>query len=602
MHPERLAVQTGSASWTYAELDVARRKVARALASLRSEPGSRVALLLDHDAPMLAGVLGTLSSGCAYVPLDPAHPIERLRQIVADASPVALVASTRNLPRASELLERGVPVLEIDALLRGPDAPEPDAYPTPDALAYVLYTSGSTGRPKGVAQNHRNVLHHIAAYTNGLHLRELDKLTLLPSYCVDAAVMDVFAALLNGATLCPIDVRETGFRAVVDRLDELGVTVYHSTPTLFRQIVRELAERGAPATVRLVVLGGEEVRRSDAEVHRARFGPACILVNGFGPTESTVSLQYFVDGATPLDRRTVPIGRPVESTEISLLSRGGVPGQVYGEIAVRSPHVALGYWRSPETTEAAFGGEATGAARVYRTGDMARLLPDGTLEYRGRRDSQTKILGFRVELGEIEAALGLHPGVKEAAAVVQEDDDGDKRVVAYYSAHAGQAPSQDELRRHLRGKLPIHMVPARLVHLDRLTWTTSGKLDRRALPAPDEPPPCTSAEPEDDLQRRLAAIWAKALGVERVGLDDDFFDLGGHSMSALRMVTRIDADLGVNLTLGTLFEAPTLRRLTEVVRSELPATPPAPTPRPARALSRLLQRLHLTPARARPPR
>ncbi|HEY1690573.1 MAG TPA: amino acid adenylation domain-containing protein [Polyangiaceae bacterium] len=609
-HADRVAVRTSDVTWTYAQLDEARRKVSAALVPHAAELGSRVALVLDHDAPMLAGVLGTLTSGCAYVALDPSHPPERLRQIVVDAGVVAVLTSARNRALACALAPDGVEVLVVDDVLRGPPAPAPatERRVPPDTLAYVLYTSGSTGRPKGVAQTQRNVLHFIAAYANNLHLSADDRLTLLPSYCVDAAVMDVFAALLTGATLCPMEVRSLGLRGVLRCMSELRITVHHSTPTLFRHLVRELGSAPAPATVRLVVLGGEEVRRSDVEAYCEHFGPGCVLVNGFGPTESTVTLQYFVDRKTRLDRRAVPIGTPVERTQVALVSRSGVPGQVYGEIAIRSPHVALGYWGCPELTEKVFRDDASGSGRrVYRTGDLGRLLPDGNVEYRGRRDQQTKIQGFRVELGELETALVQHAEVREAAAVVREGKEGEKYLVAYFATRGERVPTPDELRRFLRGRLPIHMIPASFVCVERLPWTTSGKLDRRALPdaEPDAIEARAPVAAEDELEEHLARIWRDVLAVPRVGVEDDFFELGGHSMTALRMMARIDDELGVGLTLGTLFEAPTVRRLADVLRPDLRASrrprgaePPAPTPRGPG----FLEKLRLIAARARWPR
>lgn len=572
-HPDRIAVRDGRAEWTYAQLDQAANQVARALSAPQ-----RVALLLNHEAPMVAAILGVLKAGGTYVPLDATHPTERLREIVADAGASTLLASEVNLPVARELAAAGVTLLEIDAVLRGPRATETGLEIAPDQLAYLLYTSGSTGRPKGVSQNHRNVLHFIAAYTNNLHLCADDRLTLVASSSVDAAVMDIFAALLNGATLCPIDVRAVGLSGVRDRLTRDGITIYHSTPTLYRHLVRDLSGRAKPETVRLVVLGGEEVRSEDVTALRENFGPSCMLVNGFGPTESTVSLQYFVDRATSLERRSVPIGHPVERTAVSLLSRDGRPGQVYGEIAIRSPHVAVGYWQDPELTDAVFLADpAGGKDRVYKTGDMGRLLPDGSLEFCGRSDQQTKIQGFRVEIGEIEAVLSRHPGVKEAAAAAMETSDGEKRVIAYFVADR-EPPSADEMRRFLRGRLPAHMIPFAFVRVEAMPLTASGKIDRRNLPAPErDRPEQKLTAPRDDLERRLTEIWKSVLGVESLGIGEDFFDLGGHSVLALGMMVEIERSLGVSLPLATLIEAPTVERLAEVLRVEVNA-------RPARAL------------------
>jgi len=568
-YPGRIAVRTRDAVWTYEALNQAANRVAHALSASQEIDGARVALLLDHDAPMLAGILGVLKAGGAYVPLDPTHPSDRLFHIVADSMTTAVLTSRKNVPLAAELARRSVEIFEIDDIVSGATAPEYCSVASPDHLAYILYTSGSTGRPKGIMQNHRNVLHFIGAYTNNLHICPEDRLTLMSSYSVDAAVMDIFGALLNGATLCPIDVRDVGLRGVSERLKEHGVTVYHSTPTLYRHVVDALPRRAKVPSVRLVVLGGEEVRGEDVESYKEIFAAHCLFVNGFGPTESTVSLQYSIDKQSNVARRSVPVGYPVERTTVSLLSSDGRPGQVYGEIAIRSPYVALGYWQRPELTRMAFLPDPEGGKnRIYRTGDMGRLLPDGSVEFCRRKDLQVKIRGFRVELGEIEAALSQHPAVKEAAAAVYEATDDEKRVVAYWVANEQPVPSTDVIRSFLRERLPNYMVPCAFVRVDALPLTPSGKLDRRTLPVPDQAyEENVFAAPRDDLELRLADIWQNLLGVERVGIRDDFFDLGGHSLLGVRMFAEIENRFGIRVPLATLMKAPTVERLADVLRN-----------------------------------
>ena len=573
-HPRRIALRDDRSTWTYAALNQAANRVAHALVKSWVVPGDRVALLLDHDATMVAGILGILKCGAAYVPLDPTHPEERLRLTVADAFAAAVVTNRRNRALARELLTGSLPILEVEDLLTASRAPEYAGAVSPEQVAYLLYTSGSTGKPKGIAQSHRNVLHFIAAYTNRLHLSPEDRLAQLASHAVDAGVMDTFGALLNGAALHLIDVRDAGLSGVRDRLARDEITVYHSTPTLYRQIVRDYSGSQAPRTIRLVVLGGEETHPTDVTAFREIFAPHCMLVNGFGLTESSVSLQYFVNERTDLRRRSVPVGRPVERTIVTLLSKEGRPNQVYGEIAIKSPHVALGYWQDPDLTKAVFVPDpAAGKGILYKTGDMGRLLPDGNIEYHGRRDLQVKVHGFRVELGDIETALGQHPGVREVAATVRESPDGEKRLVAHFVPRE-RAASHDELRRFLRRRLPAHMVPAAFVQHDQLPLTPTGKVDRRSLPVPDMESERGGPEPNDDVERRLTAIWTRALGAGQVGVRDDFFALGGHSLLALRMMADIHRELGINLPLSTLFEAPTVERLAEVVRSRIQLVPP----------------------------
>ena len=569
--PGRLAVEEAGGPWTYAALAAAADRVAAAVSSRASGPDARIALLLDHDAAMVAGVLGVLQAGAAYVPLDATHPAERLALIVADSRPSLLLASRRNLDLA-RALAGGREVLSIDGVLAGPAVEARRRGVPPDRAAYVLYTSGSTGRPKGVLQSHRNVLHFIRAYTNNLHLSPDDGLTLLSSYSVDAAVMDIFGALLNGAALCPIDVRSGGVGALVDALRRRRITVYHSTPTVYRLVLRGLGEEALPDPLRLVVLGGEEVRREDVVTVRDRLPRGCLIVNGFGPTESTVSLQHFIGRETRVERPSVPVGRPVEETEVLLLSARGDPGQLHGEIAIRSPHVALGYWGRPDLTAAAFLPDPEGGARrVYRTGDMGRLLPDGNIEFAGRRDRQVKVRGFRIELGEIEAALGAHAAVAEAAAAVPAHRPGESRIVAYWVPRTEARPSDGELRRFLRDRLPEYMVPSAFVALPALPLTPSGKLDRRALPVPADVATRRDGrddEPRDALELQLARLWEEVLDTRGVGRRDHFFELGGHSLAAVRLFAEIDRRFGVGLPLATLFKAPTVEQLAAVLREK----------------------------------
>ena len=568
-HPRRIAVREAGREWTYEALDRAANRVAATLAPEVGGPGARIALLLDHDANMIAGILGALKAGGAYVPLDPGHPAGWLSHIVADCQADAVLTNARNRSLALELA-RGRKVLGVEEILNAAPGDTRVRTASPDDPAYLLYTSGSTGRPKGVLQNHRNVLHFIRAYAANLRLSADDRLTLLSSYSVDAAVMDIFGALLNGATLCPIDIREAGLAGLRDRVRRDGVTVYHSTPTVFRHLIEALAEETLSPYLRLVVLGGEEVRREDVESGRRHTPGRCLFVNGYGPTESTVTLQHFVDRATPNGRASVPLGRPVEDTEVLLLGPRGEPGQICGEIAIRSRHVALGYWRRPDLTRASFLADPEGGdRRIYRTGDIGRLLADGGIEFAGRRDAQVKIRGFRIELGEIEATLARHPEVREAAVAAHGRPPGERRLVAYWVARAEPAPDEGKLRRFLRESLPEAMVPAAFVRLAALPLTPSGKIDRRALPDPGEDPSerrCVFLPPRDALEARLALLWQDVLGTGPVGREDHFFDLGGHSLRAARLFAEIEKTFGLRLPLATLFGAPTVAQFAGVLR------------------------------------
>lgn len=417
-HPHNIAVHTKNYHWTYSELNSRANQVALAILKQCTLKEERIALLFEHDAPMVAGILAVLQVGKTYVPLDPNYPSSRIVYILEDSRACAVLTNNNNLSRTQELTKGIVPLINIDDISFTDTYNEAKLEISPDTIAYILYTSGSTGQPKGVIQNHRNVLHFIRNYTNNLHINEQDGLTLLSSYSFDAAIMDIFAAILNGATLYPVNIKEEGFTQLSQLLQQQKITIYHSTPTLYRHFVSTLREDEKLSEIRLLVLGGEEVVKTDVDLYKKHFSDECIFVNGLGPTESTVTLQYFINKQTEFTRNTIPVGYPVEETEILLLNEAGEKTDISGEIAIRSPHVALGYWHKPNLTQAAFLPDPKyGSRRIYRTGDLGRVRPDGSIEFLGRKDFQVKIRGFRIELGEIEAAIAQHPNIRETVVI-----------------------------------------------------------------------------------------------------------------------------------------------------------------------------------------
>ena len=579
-YPQETAIRTRNYEWTYAELNTTANRVAHTILTrggTGTEEPERVALLFEHGAPMIAGLLGALKAGKTYVPLDASHPAERLAYMLDDAQVGAVLTDEANLALAMTLTKGDIQLINVDELgstntsdssLGAADVE--DLAVSPESVAYILYTSGSTGQPKGVVQNHRNALHYIRAYTNNLGIGVDDRLTLLSSYTHDAALMDIFGALLNGATLYPIDLKTETLTTLAEQLVEQEITIYHSTPTVYRHFVETLngsseAEEKFPE-LRLVVLGGEAVNHKDVELYREHFSEGCLFVNLLGASEASVSLLHFVDRRTKIARRAVPAGHAVEETEILVLDQAGREAEVYGEIAIRSPYVALGYWRKPELNQKVFLPDPTGGdRRIYRTGDIGRLLPDGAIEWKGRKDYQVKLRGYRIELGEVETVLGRYTGVRECAVVLREEEPGEPRLVAYIVAEEqGQKPQTSELRGYLKERLPEYMVPSAFVVLDAMPLTSSRKVDRRALPAPDPSgfrAENAYAEPRTPAEERLVEIFEEVLGLERVGIHDDFFELGGHSLRAVRVVTRLNRHFGVELPLRVLFEDPTVEGL-----------------------------------------
>jgi amino acid adenylation domain-containing protein len=575
LHPQNPAVKTEAHGWTYEQLNGKANRVAHALLAQRGEQDERIGLLFKHDAPMISALLGVLKTGKTYVPLDASYPLERLAYVLEDAQLSAVLCDNKTQALAGRLTTQRVPTLNLDKLDPNASEENPGVGVAPDSLAYILYTSGSTGRPKGVMQSHRNVLHHIRCYTNGLHLSADDRLTLLSSYGFDAAVMDIFGALLNGAALYPVDLNESGFDYLLDCVVNEGITVYHSTPTVYRYFVGGLAEWETLDSVRMVVLGGEEAVKADVELYKRQFSPGCLFINGLGPTESTLAAQYFIAKDTELTRPSVPLGYPVPETEILLLDDFGEPVPVHGvgEIAIRSEFIALGYWRNPGATAKAFVPDPAGSGRrMYLTGDLGRLLPDGSMEFKGRKDLQAKIRGYRIELGGIEAVLRRHPAVCECAVAVREDVPGEKRLVAYLVPEEQLAPTPSEMRAFLSSQLPDFMVPSIFVTLEELALTPNGKIDRNALPVPDvvrRRPAEGMVAPGTPSQRVLASIWAEVLRLEEVGIHDNFFELGGDSLRLSQLTARLADSFSVELPMRVLFSRPTIALQAELLDRHL---------------------------------
>jgi amino acid adenylation domain-containing protein len=566
-YPERTAVKTQNRRWSYDELNKAANRAARAILEKRGESEEPIALLLEKDAPMIAAILGVLKAGKIYVPLDPSHPQEKIRAILEDAQAQLIVTNRRNFPLAVETAPSAVRLLDFDAI--DPVLPSENVglSISPDSFAYILYTSGSTGEPKGVVQNHRNVLHKAMAYTNELHFSPDDRISLLSPCTFSLSVAFIYGALLNGACLYPIDVKDEGLSRLQRWFVEEGITVYNSAPTVFRNFTDGLTGQEFPR-LRLIHLAGEPVTERDVERYKKFFSDECIFVNLMGATETGPITQFFTDKATLLDGGTVPVGYPSGGMEILLLDDNGKKAGAggVGEIAVKSRYLAVGYWRKPELTRAAFlpdpGG---GIERIYRTGDLGLLRPDGCLEYRGRKDFQVKIRGQRVEPGEIELELLGHPAVKEAVVVGREDMPRENTLAAYIvPTQQPVPPATRELRGFLERKLPDYMIPSVFVFMESFPLTPNGKVDRRALPLPSQTYADRNSDyvaPAGDLERQLAQIWEDLLGVRPIGTQDDFFDLGGHSLLAVEMMHRIERATGEKLPLSALLEGPTVKHL-----------------------------------------
>jgi amino acid adenylation domain-containing protein len=567
--PDRTAVETRRHRLTYGDLNRTANKTAHAVLLTCGDKNHSIAVLMDHDAPVISAIMGALKAGKFYVPLDPSLPYARSKFIVDDAQAQTIITDTKYLSLAKTLVESPSRLLNIDDIEDVPDT-DPPVRVRPDDLCWVIYTSGSTGKPKGVMQNHRNVLHFMMNYTNGLHISAEDRLTLLYSFSVNGGAHDIFAALFNGATICPYDLKTEGFAELRQWLIDERITIYHSVPTVFRQFIESLTGGEDFPDLRIVRLGGEPVYKRDINLFKKHFSTDCILVNRLGSSETGSLRMFFLDKETEVRNNLVPVGYAVADNDVLLLDDSGaqVAGDE-GEIAVRTRYVSPGYWRRPDLTADSFLDDPSDENRkIYRTGDLGRLLPDGCLLHLGRKDFFVKIRGYRVELDEIEMTLMEFPGIKEVAVPELNNNSGDERLVAYVVPKTAPGPNVSEIRRFLEEKLPDYMIPATFITLDALPLTDTLKVDRKALPKPNGLRPEIAvpyAAPRNSIEAALAKIWAEMLELDQVGVHDNFFDLGGHSLAATRVISRVVLTFPLNLPVKVLFDSPTVAEMAEVI-------------------------------------
>jgi amino acid adenylation domain-containing protein len=609
--PGAVAVALGERRLTYGELAARAARLARRLRSRGVGPDVLVAICADRGPEQVVGIVAALAAGGAYVCLDPAHPAARLAWLLDDARPRVVLAEERFLGRLpASAAAAALVCLDRDLeSLPGETAPERDqpspqpppaaAACSPASLAYVVYTSGSTGRPKPVAIPHQGLLNLVLWHLDAYRVTPADRGTLVASPAFDASVWELWPLLAAGAA---VHVPDEETRLSAGRLlrfwAEQAITVAFLPTPLAEAVLQEEVPPGLDLRLRELLVGGDRLRRAP------RPGLPFRLVNHYGPSElGVVATVAALAPAAPSPAAMPPIGRPIANTRAYVLDRylRPVPAGVAGELHVAGAGLARGYLRRPELTAERFLPDPwTPGARMYRTGDLVRRLPDGDLDFLGRIDHQVKLRGMRVELGEIEAALARQPGVGEAVALVREDHPGnredhpgdredppgDRRLTAYVVAAGGASPSAGELRACLERELPAYMVPQDWVFLAALPLTGNGKLDRRALPAPERRTAAAApaAMPRTPLEELLAGIFRQVFGLPAVGVDEDFFALGGHSLLATQVVSRVGRLLGIDLEIRVLFETPTIaglaRRIVEE-RFQAPAAAP-PLRRPVR--------------------
>jgi amino acid adenylation domain-containing protein len=579
---DAVAVIHGSERWTYGELHCFANRLARHLQELGIGPEQMVGICMERTPQMVAGLIAILKAGGAYVPLDPAYPAERLALIMEDAQCSVVLTQESLLAR---LPEQGggfkpdvVAVDRIQELIRKQDSSPPQCTVQPRNLAYLLYTSGSTGRPKGVAIEHRSAAALVAWARQTFSPQQLAGVLAGSSICFDLSVFELLVTLSSGGRLILADsLLELPSLTAADE-----VTLINTVPTAMAELVRSGT---VPESVRTVNLAGEPVPMELVD-RLYQLGSIDIVNELYGPCEDTT----YSTGGQRAAGQPATIGRPVNGSRFFILGRNLqlLPLGVAGQLCLAGTGLARGYLGQPRRTAESFipdpYSEEPGA-RLYLSGDRARFREDGTVEVIGRLDHQVKLRGFRIELGEIEVALGAHPQVREAAVTLREDASGEPQLVAYVvSDESDNGTTVAGLGQYLERRLPHYMVPAVIVGLDAMPRTPSGKLDRQALPLPREQLGEAAEPPSTATEKSLAAIWSEVLGVQEISADDSFFDIGGHSLKATRVINRVRRELGVELSMHELFRRPTLRELAAAV-DQAPAEPvesiPHSEPRPA---------------------
>jgi amino acid adenylation domain-containing protein len=551
--PDAVAVQCGADCLTYADLDTRASALANRLQGEGARPGDRVGVCMERSVLLPVAILGVAKSGAAYLPLDPAYPHERLTFMLEDSGARLVVMDEST--RARVALPEGVRVVDvgIDTSAGTPARTVPVSDGNPDDLAYIIYTSGTTGRPKGVEVTHRALGNFLTSMQREPGLCPSDILVAVTTLSFDIAGLELWLPLITGARVV-VAPRETAMDggALGRLLEEAGATIMQATPVTWRLLL----ESGWAGKPDLRILSGGEALPRDLADRLLDHG--CVVWNLYGPTETTVwSALWKVERGGP-----VLIGHPIANTQLHVFDKRGrpVPIGVVGELYIGGTGVARGYRGRPELTAERFvpdPGSQQPGARMYRTGDLARWRANGALECLGRIDQQLKLHGYRIEPGEIEQALRSHPGVSDAAVVVVEHAQGDRRLVAYVVT-TEPSSTPDALRAHLMRALPSYMIPGDYVELPDLPRTPNGKVDRRALPAPTRAPEPWYQPPEGETERELARMWADVLRVERVGRQDDFFALGGHSLLAAQITSRLRTRFAVDVRVRLFFEAPTL--------------------------------------------
>ena len=543
-YPDRIAVTSGTKAFKYENLNQAANQVAWTIYEQfgsRSEP---VVLLCENSAAAVISCLGILKAGKILLAVDPSYPTERIADILQNSKAQVILTDSMHHSLAEQLPTSSSSLINID-LLRSNISQENLCLPiSPQHPAQIVYTSGSSGQPKGLLRNHRRLVYSAMININQVHICPDDRILALYNLGFAAGMAEVLSAILSGAGLFPYDIKNSGLGHLAEYIIQHKITYFSSTPSTFRYFVNELPEGEITRSVRLIELTGEPLAAREVDSYKRHFPDQCLLVNRLGNSEVGNICRYLMDKQTQLPTEIAPVGYPVNDKEIVLIDDAGkeVGVNQVGEIAVRCDHFVTEYWNFTESTSPKFLPDPRGGDKVvFCTGDLGRMLPDGCLIYLGRKDFEVKIRGYKVALAEIEFALQAHPNVRQVGVAVWPRTSGEHYLVAYIVPKEKHDLTITELRAFLTLKLADYMVPSTFMFLESLPMV-NGKLDRQSLPKPDGNRPNLDQhyiESRDEIEQSLVQIWEEALNVHPVGVHDNFFDLGGHSLAATRVISRV---------------------------------------------------------------
>ena len=572
--PSRMAIKTNNGAVTYGALNSMVNRVAHALRSTGGAVNEPVAVFGGNDVGTVAAILGVFKAGKIYVPLDRAFSEAWAKFILKDTKAKIVLTGGNGSAQIKSWLTSAHVLIDFDSLDRWSEQ-NLETLISPDALCQILYTSGTTGHPKGVMDTHRNMLHNAMRLTNELHVSVEDHISLVRPPSSGGGLCNLLLALVNGSAIYPVDVKQVGLTALANWLQREKITIFHAGAAVFRNFAQQLTGTEAFPDLRLIRIGSGQIFDKDVELFK-RYFVNSLLLHILSCTEINTYRVHFLNKDSQFPSGVLPVGHAVEDMEVLILDDSGKPLGVNedGEIGVCSPYISPGYWNNPALTESAFiGTPDPNGRRLFRTGDLGRLKPDGCLEYLGRKDFRLKIRGYSIQAEEVELAILKLQGIRHAVVTGYKDAHGNDRLLAYVTPATDEIPKVTQIRDALKKLLPDYMVPYKFMILDRLPLTSAGKIDRRALPTPNPDRPelgVRFSAPNTDVEVLLAKIWSEALDVNRIGIHDSFFDLGGDSIIASRIVSAIARIFPWELTMAEFYDACTVAAIAQMLMQKAP--------------------------------